>query len=368
MSSHHTTPGHTRPNVYAADPVSLTIVGGKHILQGDEAGPLDTDDGPEHPLYDPRIADPLDDTEDPLFTESVYLYGVRTPILVVKLDNSYLVVAGRRRVRAARVANARYRREGRPDQMVHVTYRMRVVKRLRPNESMVDRFLENSGRRQDTPRQVLEGLTSFLSRGDNLDEASIAFQIPKPQIQALLKFDATACPALREAFDAGLIGIHGALTIARLPVDQQVLALADARSAAPRGPKIKTRKEVTGKAATVAAKIARGEIAHPPLDRREVSALARRIDRDLAQVASQETGEPVDAARDRHYGAYLTGAAEVLRLLQGRGEEGALRALLDEIRAPAPAAALSVTLSEPEEGDEVDDAETVDAAPEDAQS
>src|ERR1044071_4250279 len=72
---------------YYADPDDLVIIG------------LDTDDGPEHPLYDPRIKGDISEPE----IRNVEYFGIITPVQVRRYDNRLEVVNGRGRVRKARL-------------------------------------------------------------------------------------------------------------------------------------------------------------------------------------------------------------------------------------------------------------------------
>src|SRR5210317_1175692 len=94
-----------RINSFALDPYKLTIVG------------HDTDDGPEHPLYDERIKLPLEQS----MIANFRALGVKNPIRVHKTsDGKLIVVDGRRRVLHAREANRQLAREGEPELEVPV--------------------------------------------------------------------------------------------------------------------------------------------------------------------------------------------------------------------------------------------------------
>jgi ParB family chromosome partitioning protein len=86
----------TRRSYFVFTPDECIIVG------------LDTKDGKEHPLYDERIKLPVDEA----LVRSIQTYGVLKPILFERDGDRVLVVAGRRRVRAARVAAERQRNAG----------------------------------------------------------------------------------------------------------------------------------------------------------------------------------------------------------------------------------------------------------------
>jgi hypothetical protein len=86
----------SRFNGFFVDPTKMVIVG------------LDTEDGPEHPLYDERVKKAI----DPSMVANVKTFGVETPIMVTKKGDQILVVAGRQRVRWARAANEELVKEG----------------------------------------------------------------------------------------------------------------------------------------------------------------------------------------------------------------------------------------------------------------
>ena len=105
----------SRGNLWSIDPNELCIIGG-NVLSEEEHGPLDTADGPEHDLFDERVSEAL--TEE--FVNSIDAHGVDTPILIVRVENpdtgdvTAVVIAGRKRVRAARVVNKRRKKRGEP--------------------------------------------------------------------------------------------------------------------------------------------------------------------------------------------------------------------------------------------------------------
>lgn len=88
----------SRFNGFFVDPNNVVIVG------------LDTEDGPEHPLYDERIKLTLDADR----VANVKEFGIKTPITVTKrgAGDKPLVVFGRQRTRWLREANAQLLKEG----------------------------------------------------------------------------------------------------------------------------------------------------------------------------------------------------------------------------------------------------------------
>ena len=97
-----------RISIYSIDPAETVIIG------------LDTDDGPEHELWGPEVNDPLDENMVANITE----LGVLVPVIVRK-DPAHarpVVVDGRTRVRAAREANERLRKQGLEPLRVKASY------------------------------------------------------------------------------------------------------------------------------------------------------------------------------------------------------------------------------------------------------
>ena len=80
-----------RANMYMVSPFQLTIIG------------YDTEDGPEHPQWDPRIAK-LRGPLDPQMVQSIERFGLIVPIKAVKDGDRVLVAMGRRRTVHARAA------------------------------------------------------------------------------------------------------------------------------------------------------------------------------------------------------------------------------------------------------------------------
>lgn len=87
-----------RGTIYQFDPNDLVVIG------------HDTEDGPEHDLYDDRVKLPLDEA----MVKNIMVYGVKQTITVRKLANRAEVVDGRRRVLHAREANKRLVDAGEP--------------------------------------------------------------------------------------------------------------------------------------------------------------------------------------------------------------------------------------------------------------
>lgn len=106
-----------RISIYSIDPDESVIIG------------LDTNDGPEHELWGPEVRDPLDLN----MVANIMELGVLVPVIVRK-DPKHerpVVVDGRTRIRAAREANARLKKQGLETLRVKASYESsREKKRL----------------------------------------------------------------------------------------------------------------------------------------------------------------------------------------------------------------------------------------------
>ena len=134
---------------------------------------LDTDDGPEHPRYDSRVHQPLTEA----FVRNIDMLGVHTPCLVTKVANRAEVVAGRNRIRAAREANLRRGREGRPRMRVEC-----VIKRGTPQDLFATMVSENEIRVANTPLQRAALVQRMLGFGSSRAQAATAFGVSSTAI------------------------------------------------------------------------------------------------------------------------------------------------------------------------------------------
>jgi ParB family chromosome partitioning protein len=141
---------------------------------------------------------------------SMRAQGILAPLLVRELDeNKYEVVAGARRLRAARLAELE-------------TLPVRVVK-LTDAESIEAQVVENLQREDIHPLEESLGFKSLLQLGEpTYTIASIAARAGKSEayVQGRIKL-ADLIPSVAEAFLKDIIAIGHALLIAKLPDSQQ---------------------------------------------------------------------------------------------------------------------------------------------------
>ena len=148
--------------------------------------------------------------------ESIRVQGVLSPLLVRPVtDQTFEIVAGARRYRAARMAEA-------------VTVPVRIV-HLTDAEALEAQLIENLQRRDVHPLEEAQGFRALL----NLSEPTytveqIAAKTGKlpAYVAQRLKLTELAAPVV-EAFYAEEIGVGHALLLAKLQPDQQEKALSE---------------------------------------------------------------------------------------------------------------------------------------------
>ena len=297
-----------RNSMWTIDPDDLCIVGGK-ALPKDEQGPLDTAEDEDHALYDRRLYEPL--TQE--FINNIYAVGVDTPILIAKLEDLATVVAGRSRVRAARVANKRRIANGEPP--IKIDCKM---KRDTDVGLMGTMITENEARRDDDLLSKIAKLKRFMNKGISLEDAAIRFNIAPATAKNWLAFDDNALSATKKAVEQGRISPSAGTTLARIKEpEKQKEALEALLEHAPAGGKASTR------AARVAANNAGVSNKQGVTDKRSLKAL-------LAAV--QDTSHPNAGEKTL---AWWEGAEDMLKLVLGEEAEPRLRALLVGVYAKA---------------------------------
>jgi ParB family chromosome partitioning protein len=209
-----------RLNAFAVDAKKLTIIG------------LDTDDGPEHPLYDKRVKLPVDEN----LAKDMLMNGFRGAIEVRKNGQKLEVVFGRQRVRAARLANEWAKERGRETVAVSC-----FVKKGSDSDFLGVRVGENVHRRGLGVLDMSDELKKYLNMGRTEDEAAVTFGMTKNNIKNLMKLHDLAAP-VRKAVENELLSPSAAAALADLERDEQVAELEKMLAAAERGgPKV-TRK------------------------------------------------------------------------------------------------------------------------------
>lgn len=254
----------SRLNTFAMDPEDLVIIG------------IDTDDGSEHPLYDDRIKLPLDEA----LVLNIMAHGVLETVSVRKNGDAPEVVYGRQRVRAAREANKRLKKQGSKPIKIPVS-----VRRGKDTQMFGVMVSENEHRRDDGPLEKAEKLRRYLDMGGTEEEAAIDFGVTPTSIRNWLKLlDLEA--SVRKAVEKGIISASAAGKLAPLSREEQKAALAEVIE--------KSGGKATTKAAGGAVKKAKGEEAHTAPGKRLIRKVVA-IHGEL--VADGEEGLPEDFIR-----------------------------------------------------------------------
>jgi ParB family chromosome partitioning protein len=222
----------TRNNLWLVDPDDLYIIG------------LDTDDGPDHPLYDPRHNQPVPES----MIRNVMYHGVLEPVLVRKDGDDRLdVVAGRQRVRAAREANIRLVEQGKLPIKVAV-----IAKKGDSSKMMGIMISENEIRRDDSPLAKGRKAQRLIDFGSSLEEVAVVFGVDPKSISNWLKL-LDCDDKVQQAVEAGQISDSAATKLASLPRAQQRETLDEMIASG----------DVTTKKATAVAKATKASKANP---------------------------------------------------------------------------------------------------------
>jgi ParB family chromosome partitioning protein len=189
----------SRSSVFNFDPADLVIIG------------LDTKDGPEHPLYDPRIKLPLDEA----MVLNIMTYGVLETVIARKNGVYAEVIDGRRRVMHAREANKRLKKMGSDTLTVRTD-----MKRGDDGHVFGMSVSTNEQRLDDTPMAKAQKLQRMLDLGKTEEECAIAFGVTKVAVKQWLKLlDLSAY--VRGKVDKAEISASAAAKFSDLSHDEQ---------------------------------------------------------------------------------------------------------------------------------------------------
>ena len=180
---------------FAMDPDDLIIIG------------YDTDDGPQHPLYDERVKLPLDEG----FVQDIMLNGVIQTVTARKNGDKIEVTAGRRRVRHAREANKRLKAEN--QELIKVPI---LIRRGSDAEHAGVGSSENQHRVDDPPIIVARKAQRLLNLGKTEQEVAVHIGVTKTHLKnnilKLLECD----PSVQKAVDDGKLAPSKAVPLAAL--------------------------------------------------------------------------------------------------------------------------------------------------------
>lgn len=314
-----------RTDHYLCDPVyDLCIIGGATMLPEEERGVLDTAEDKSHVLHDPRLLLALEES----FICNVDTLGVLETIVIAKMADVAVVVAGRSRVRAARIVNARRAARGEP--LIKVPC---VMRRSNETDLLSVMIAENEGRHDEDVRGKIDKLKRLMARGVDVHQASVTFNTTVAVIENWLRFDDLAIERVKDAVDAGKLALSAGLEIARLrSPEKQAQALdelttqsafADAAAVANGKP---AKAGISTSAARAVAKKIENPTAHQGVkDKRSQRKLFELVQNKDHKNASKEAL------------AWWSGVEAALQLIVGSDEkpDERLLALLGEARVSA---------------------------------
>lgn len=259
-----------RGTFYWADPDELMVIG------------LDTKDGPEHPLYDPRIHRPLEASR----VNNFVFYGVMTPVEARRNSEGKLeIVDGRGRVRYARAAKQEQLKRGAETLKVPVT----IVK---GDDSYL--FGRSRGRNrhdQDGPMTTAQNIQRSLSMGKTVAQVAIDYGVTEQTVrnyQALLDAHKDVLDAMIKEELTATAAIH----LAALPQDQQKEVLDELEKEAQESGQKKTVERVKKK---VAEK--QGKAKKTPKER--IESATKLLQRFALMTAGEKTKEEMLGTLER---------------------------------------------------------------------
>lgn len=190
--------------MFKFDPYDYVIVG------------LDTDDGPDHPLYDERIRMPVPET----LIRNIRAYGVLKPVLFERDGDRPLVVDGRQRVRAARVVRDRQREAGEDEIAV------RGIPQRGDGSHLFAVSRAANLHQADGPLTQARNAQRMVDLGRSTDEIAVAFGVTEQTVKHWLALLELA-PAVRTAVERGSISPTAAAKLRKLDRDDQVAKLSE---------------------------------------------------------------------------------------------------------------------------------------------
>lgn len=173
---------------------------------------------PEHPLYDPRGAEP----PDPEMVAGIKAAGIIQPINIIKdVKGRPLVVAGRRRVINARQANKELKAEGLPIKLVPALYRQENER-----EALANMIRENAHRKDESITAKAEKARRAMNAGYEEEQVAHLFAVSVATLRNWLGV-AELHPTVKAAVDEKRVRLNDAVrTIGKVALEDQPAALA----------------------------------------------------------------------------------------------------------------------------------------------
>jgi|SRR5215469_8599918 len=170
---------------------------------------------PSHALYDERIKLPVDER----LVASMMSFGFLDPVIIIKNpeNDEVYVVDGRQRVKAAREANKRLKKQG--DQLLRVSALPRSAT-TKETLQMAVMVASNELRKGNKPLYKSALMARMVERGATEDDLALAFGVSKGTVKNMLALNECSA-AVRKAVDAKHIPVSMAYELARLPAAEQ---------------------------------------------------------------------------------------------------------------------------------------------------
>lgn len=146
-----------RGTVFHLEPERLTLVTDKN-----------------HPLYDPRVELPYDES----MVLNIALHGVLEPILIRKNGTAIEVVAGRGRTKAALEVNRRLKAEGKPTLLIPA-----MLKGGTDADLFGILISENEIRHEDSMINKGEKARKLLNMGRSIQEIALTFGVSRQSVE-----------------------------------------------------------------------------------------------------------------------------------------------------------------------------------------
>lgn len=191
--------GQHRTSMIWFDPDDLVIIG------------LDTKDGEEHTLYDPRINDPITDQQ----IANIRTYGVIQPITVQRDGDRFIVVDGRGRVRRARAAADLQRKAG--EEVLKVPC---VVKRGSDVMMLGVSRAANSCRTDDNPLRNARWANKMAEAGMSQTEVAIGFGVSQSTVSMWISL-VELSSRVQTAVERGQVSATAAARLSKLSRSEQ---------------------------------------------------------------------------------------------------------------------------------------------------
>jgi ParB family chromosome partitioning protein len=199
-----------RESMFRVDPETLTIIG------------VDTDDGPEHQLWDERTKLPLDDA----MVKNIMALGVREPVIIVVEgkgnERRALVVDGRRRVMHIREANKRLSKRGEPKLDCPVV----AEKGMSEGEQTMLAASLNEIRMEDPVMVKAAKAARMKARGATYQDIALAFGVETQTVALWVNINGLADPVKKAVAD-GRLKPTAAGALAGLTPEKQKETLAE---------------------------------------------------------------------------------------------------------------------------------------------